>query len=832
MASFHFANDPRARELYETAILQGKEKDKNVRVMVIGCYGQGKSSLVKCLTGQSIEDVESTNGIDICICNSQNGSKCWNKKEDNDISTESVKRLVSVAMDHSLDTYKSKISDKNSDIKCVKQKSNFENVMCDADVKIVQAEPEYSFKNVKLKESQGQNNEKKTTSKQVVHREKLDISTPSGSTRAEPTKASINRSKAPTPQSIEFAKEIKMAERRRDLSEKDRLHISIWDFGGQFVYYATHQLFHSRQAVYLLVFNIAQDLDRQVKDDECPVKQQRKTMKDYLKFWVDSVHTFAGNDQATEPPIFLVGTHLDQLQNEDDVDERFDEVRKIFEGSKSAYHIQKIHFPVSNTKPSETTLDFIRSAVTEVAGEQTTERFIPARWIPLESSLKEQRHLKIVDLARVQEIDSKNEIPVGSEEQIKLFLQYHHEKGNFFFFDSEGENTNYIVLEPQFLIDAFKCIITAEKFCRVDPSLRKLWNKLCNEAILEKELLRALWGKDPNTVFLKFEDVLLFFLQKHRILAEALEFEDSSVAIQSRKLGFYIVPSLLRKSDSITICAFLKGKKYTKTSLGYVFEFDTVLATVFSRVTAAVLAKWPLLEFKGNPLIYENVAACKLTFDHAGLLILEKKSLELLVVSLCPPDGVCNLNSDIFRRFVEMVIEQELNKFRRIDSEHQETKKTSKLVRCYDKEHDCKGSLNVHDLDTLQRCRKTKIACPDHASHSLVIQDVIHEWFKPEIAHSDLPIRQLTEKELSKLSRGIGKDWEFLARQLDIPDAEIEHICLDKATTASKIYESLKRWKTRKADKATLDVLVSIIQECRGFITIDDDILKDLIDGI
>lgn len=38
--------------------------------------------------------------------------------------------------------------------------------------------------------------------------------------------------------------------------------VSLWDFAGQFVYYATHQLFFSPRSVYLLVLNLAEDLEK------------------------------------------------------------------------------------------------------------------------------------------------------------------------------------------------------------------------------------------------------------------------------------------------------------------------------------------------------------------------------------------------------------------------------------------------------------------------------------------------------------------------------------------------------------------------------------------
>ena len=45
--------------------------------------------------------------------------------------------------------------------------------------------------------------------------------------------------------------------------------ISIWDFAGQYAFYATHQVFLSSRAVYLLVTDISKHVKDLVKDDDC-----------------------------------------------------------------------------------------------------------------------------------------------------------------------------------------------------------------------------------------------------------------------------------------------------------------------------------------------------------------------------------------------------------------------------------------------------------------------------------------------------------------------------------------------------------------------------------
>src|SRR6266704_2782410 len=78
---------------------------------------------------------------------------------------------------------------------------------------------------------------------------------------------------------------------------KPPLTISTWDFGGQEIYQATHQVFLTRRSVYLLVWNARQG------PDVCR-----------LRFWLDTISTL-----APDAKILLVATHADEWQPQLDV---------------------------------------------------------------------------------------------------------------------------------------------------------------------------------------------------------------------------------------------------------------------------------------------------------------------------------------------------------------------------------------------------------------------------------------------------------------------------------------------------------------------------------
>ncbi|KAL3854273.1 hypothetical protein ACJMK2_013547, partial [Sinanodonta woodiana] len=59
--------DPKSIEMYRKALSHGKEKVYNIRIMVVGPYDVGKTTLTKRLLGKEVKiyDRQSTEGIDV-----------------------------------------------------------------------------------------------------------------------------------------------------------------------------------------------------------------------------------------------------------------------------------------------------------------------------------------------------------------------------------------------------------------------------------------------------------------------------------------------------------------------------------------------------------------------------------------------------------------------------------------------------------------------------------------------------------------------------------------------------------------------------------------------
>ena len=74
---------------------------------------------------------------------------------------------------------------------------------------------------------------------------------------------------------------------------RGKIVFDCWDFAGQEVFYATHQYFISRRAIYLVIYNAANAInDRDLKK---------------ISYWFNTVRTLADK----RSPIVFVGTHCD-----------------------------------------------------------------------------------------------------------------------------------------------------------------------------------------------------------------------------------------------------------------------------------------------------------------------------------------------------------------------------------------------------------------------------------------------------------------------------------------------------------------------------------------
>ena len=198
---------------------------------------------------------------------------------------------------------------------------------------------------------------------------------------------------------IQYLERLKLDD---DIKAKEVI-LTLWDFAGQHLYYASHPVFLSPRAVYVLVYNLSKSLSaeaepcvRQGIHDLLLDNPNSETNLDSLLAWLVSVHsirrpteskTVQGADhQVTNlpylrPPVFIVGTNADQpFEDHKKMEEC---IERGISGNTYEEHVIRPFFAVDNTKSqSDDGIQKLQKKIMEVLkrepymGEEVPIRYV------------------------------------------------------------------------------------------------------------------------------------------------------------------------------------------------------------------------------------------------------------------------------------------------------------------------------------------------------------------------------------------------------------------------------------------------------------------------
>ena len=175
------------------------------------------------------------------------------------------------------------------------------------------------------------------------------------------------------------------------------VNLTLWDFAGQDLYYASHSVFLSGRAVYILVYNLNKNLlataepcVRQGLIDNRLDNPNDETNLDNLLSWLVSVHNIrsAANKNVAHqrtklpyqrPPVIIVGTNLDQPFEEVGTTEK--RIRASIMGKEYTKHVIPTFFAVDNSTENDEGVQKLRAKIMEVLKrEPYMPREVPLRY--------------------------------------------------------------------------------------------------------------------------------------------------------------------------------------------------------------------------------------------------------------------------------------------------------------------------------------------------------------------------------------------------------------------------------------------------------------------
>ncbi|XP_062587851.1 uncharacterized protein LOC134249530, partial [Saccostrea cucullata] len=322
--------------------------------------------------------------------------------------------------------------------------------------------------------------------------------------------------------------------------------ITFWDFAGQTVFQTTHQAFMSSKAVYLLVTDVSLPIDHVITDDDDGQNTSgHKSVGEFLKFWLNTIHTYCHESQRGSPKVLVVSTHKDKTTNtQKEIEEHHREIKRVVKKKMLSPHLVPEMFCVDCNDTDEETFDKIRSKILEIAkDEDILTQKIPTSWIYLERKIMDLRKegKKVLNFKEVKQLNRFCTLNLKDEKAIKVFLQFHHAIGNMLYYDEKGLD-DIIILNPQWLVDAFKCFITSEKFLGLSPS-ESLLEEMKKTGHLSMEIIETLWSEREDQSYLENKEHIIKILERMDIISRPKRYMKDGES--SEEMTTFLVPCLM-----------------------------------------------------------------------------------------------------------------------------------------------------------------------------------------------------------------------------------------------------------------------------------------------
>jgi GTPase SAR1 family protein len=234
-------------------------------------------------------------------------------------------------------------------------------------------------------------------------------------------------------------------------------HFSIWDFGGQEEYYATHQCFLSQRSLYLLLFNLKHG-DKGVEE---------------LRPWLNNIAL-----RAPRSCVIIIGTHLDEVPDEErgEIDALLHRVGTLAASYNNKLQIVEV-LPVGLKNRIEN-IGLLKEAIynhaanyKNRAGQLIMGQKIPASYHALDKKL-ETVQLEVKQgirepIMHAEEfrmmVHKMNLADIQDDEELKMASLFLTDVGSLLHYDDRGHNLHELYfIDPQWLCEMMSKVVTKE----------------------------------------------------------------------------------------------------------------------------------------------------------------------------------------------------------------------------------------------------------------------------------------------------------------------------------------------------------------------------------
>ncbi|CAC5415687.1 unnamed protein product [Mytilus coruscus] len=192
----------------------------------------------------------------------------------------------------------------------------------------------------------------------------------------------------------------------------------FWDFGGQYVYYTTHQTFMTYRALFIVVFDGSKGLHEQVPDVLCfPGQHMTPTPAVFLQHWVNCILTYCKAVYTGIPKILFVATHKDKVPTVDIETRRaelYSGVEELFKDHEGREHLvidNQIFVNATDNRDPE--IDVLKKAITDLTFQHPCwGEAMPNASVPLELEIANlvAKGKQVLSFSEVEELNSISKV--------------------------------------------------------------------------------------------------------------------------------------------------------------------------------------------------------------------------------------------------------------------------------------------------------------------------------------------------------------------------------------------------------------------------------------
>lgn len=294
---------------------------------------------------------------------------------------------------------------------------------------------------------------------------------------------------------------------------------------------------------------------------------------------------------------------------------------------KARGHLSKEYeYFISNTDDDSGVFKKIRQNLLNLAKTMKTWNMdYPFKFIQLEKCLQQRKKkLPIIEFRELENISTEIQNPL-SHKELKFFLEFHHEMRTLVYFE---DLSDYIILDTQWLSNAFKCIITAKKF-QSNPSRHRVkdkWDDLNVRGLLHSVVLENILERNKNIFEFeedeqsndeqdKHKDHILKVMEKFDIIIRP----KTSNQVADDEKPLYYVPCMVKAVPEKDIYEMFNVTKDTcRISTWLCFEFSFLPPFLMNHLIASLSRNYEVAEVgvtrqkQSKIALFKNIAVFEL----------------------------------------------------------------------------------------------------------------------------------------------------------------------------------------------------------------------------